>query len=231
MPRVKHLYMGGQPFVSLCGEAQEDTPSKQLESIVQGCWKALDELGLCETDVVFTRLWMGDRSSTEGLSGARERLLRGRARAASSSFYSADHIVSGSGIALEMLAFRAESPSSRRLVDFSPPRRYAHYMMQDGWLFLSGMAEEGDSLDDQFTRSLTQVSLALEQEQGSWRDVVKTTLFLEKGQGSREWLQQRFISSVSPRSPQFSIEMVDGLATTSKHLEIEIIADLRKHHL
>ncbi len=63
-------------------------------------------------------------------------------------------------MAVEFYAVRPRDPSSRRIVDFDPPRRYAHYLCVDDWLFLSGMAEEGETMDLQFDRAFAQVQAA-----------------------------------------------------------------------
>jgi enamine deaminase RidA (YjgF/YER057c/UK114 family) len=219
----KSLYWHGTELISVHGEGTLGTAPQQLEKLVHDCWAVLAARKLDPADVVFIRLWMRDRNDAAGLAEVRERLLRGTARSASSSFYSHDHFVGDGAVALDMLACRAASPTTRRLVDFTPPRRYAHYLAQDDWLFLSGMAEEGQTMDQQFDRAYAEVEKALELEGMSWRDVMDATMFLEKGRADIDWLKSRFISATKPL-PRMTIEYVDGLATPAKNLEIEIIA-------
>ena len=223
MIQSKSHYWRGTELVGLYGEGTSGAPSQQLEDLVQRCWTALGAHSLAAGDVVFTRLWMRDRADAAGLAEVRERVLRGPARSASSSFYSHDHFIGSGAVALELFAFRAVVPQTRRIVDFVPARRYAHYMMQDDWLFLSGMAEEGDSMDQQFDRAFAEVQKALEMESLTWRNVTEATLFLERGRADIEWFRKRMVGAVTS-PPRMSFEYVDGLATPTKNLEIEIIA-------
>lgn len=223
MIQSKSHYWRGTELVSLYGEGTSGTPAQQLEDLVQRSWTALGAHGLAAGDVVFTRLWMRDRNDASGLAEVRERVLRGPARSASSSFYSHDHFIGNGAVALELFAFRAAVPQTRRIVDFTPARRYAHYMMQDNWLFLSGMAEEGDTMDQQFDKAFAEVQRALDLEKLTWRDVTEATMFLERGRADIEWFRKRFVGAVKPL-PRMSFEYVDGLATPTKNLEIEIIA-------
>lgn len=218
----------GTELISLYGEGRTGTPAQQFAALVEDCWSALAQAGLVKEDLVFSRLWMRDRSVAKDLNEVRERLLRGSARSASSSFYSRDHFVGEGVVALDLLACRALRRETRRVVDFTPPRRYAHYLSQDDWLFLSGMAEDDDDMDAQFDKAFAQVRSALDQENMDLRHVVDATLFLERGCADISWLQQRFLGVLSEPAPRVSFEYVDGLATPSKNLEIEIIAHARK---
>lgn len=223
MVQSKSLYWHGTELISIHGEGMLGTAPQQLEKLVQDFWSVLPAHKLDPANVVFIRLWMRDRNDAAGLAEVRERLLRGSARSASSSFYSHDYFVGDGAVALDMIACRATSPSTRRLVDFTPPRRYAHYLVQDNWLFLSGMAEEGQTMDQQFDRAYAEVEKALQHEGMSWSDVTEATMFLEKGCADIGWLRSRFISATKPL-PRMSFQYVDGLATPGKNLEIEIIA-------
>ena len=227
MVQSKSHYWQGRELVALSGEGATGTPPQQLEELVRNCWTALDAHGLAPGDVVFTRLWMRERRDAAALAEVRERLLRGPARSASSSFYSHEHFIGAGAVALEMWAFRASAQHTRRIVDFTPARRYAHYMIQDDWLFLSGMAEEGDTMDQQFDRAFAEAQRALDAERLTWRDVTEATMFLERGRADIEWFRQRFVSAVKPLL-RMSFEYVDGLATPTKNLEIEIIAHRKR---
>jgi enamine deaminase RidA (YjgF/YER057c/UK114 family) len=218
----------GTELIGLYGEGRTGSPTQQFEALVEDCWKALAQVGLVKEDLVFSRLWMRDRSVAKDLNEVRERLLRGSARSASSSFYSQDHFVGEGVVALDLLACRARRQETRRLVDFTPPRRYAHYLAQDDWLLLSGMAEDHDDMDAQFDKAFAEVCSALDKENMEWRHVVDATLFLERGRADISWLRQRFLGALSGQAPRVSFEYVDGLATPSKNLEIEIIAHASK---
>jgi enamine deaminase RidA (YjgF/YER057c/UK114 family) len=84
-------------------------------------------------------------------------------------------------------------------------------------------------MDEQFDRSFAQVQAALDAEGFKWSDVISANLFLERGKADRKWLLDRF-RMAAPLSPAaLSLEIVDGLANTPKHLEIEIIAKRRSN--
>ncbi|MBX9757863.1 MAG: hypothetical protein K2Y29_03735, partial [Beijerinckiaceae bacterium] len=191
---------------------------------VAACRAALAAQGAAPGDVTLTRLWMSDRESGATLNEARDRLLRHTIRTASSSFFSRGRMPGGGAVFVEFHAVRPVNPASRRIVEFDPPRRYAHYLAVDDWLFLSGMAEEGETMDAQFDLAFAQVQAALDMERLGWEDVLSASLFLERGKADEEWLLDRF-RKAAPRQPALvTIETVDGLANTPKHLEIEIIA-------
>ena len=225
--QTKLLCWGGTKFLSLYGEGGRGSPSEQLETVILGFERALSSHGLALEDAVFHRLWARDRATRDGVNEPRARLLAGDRRTASSSFISADHIVSGNAVAMEMIAFKAKAPKGRRLVDFTPPRRYAHYMVQDDWLFLSGMAEDAPTMDGQFDRAFAAVEAALAREKTDWSRVREANLFLERGKAETGWLEDRFKSAAQPLPPRITFEVVDGLASPEKNLEIEIVTAIR----
>lgn len=222
--QAKLLCWGETDLLCLYGEGGKGTPEAQLEGLILGFDKTLRGHGLGLEDAVFHRLWARDRSVRDGINEARGRLLSKDRRTASSSFISAGRIVSASAVALEMIAFKAKRPQSRRLVDFTPPRRYAHYLVQDDWLFLSGMAEDAPTIDGQFDKAFAQVEAALRREKTGWGRVREATLFLERGKAELRWLEDRFRQAARPLPPRVTIEVVDGLASPEKNLEIEVIA-------
>ena len=125
---------------------------------------------------------------------------------------------------MEFYAVRPLDRSTRKIVTFDPPRRYAHYLAADDWLFLSGMAEEGDTMDVQFDKAFAQVQGALDLEGFTWADVCSASLFLQSGQATPDWMLERFRLAALVQPSVVSFELVDELANTPKHLEIEIIA-------
>lgn len=223
MARVERLYLrGGEICLVRCAGAH-GAPAEQLERAVAEGHAALATEGLSPDDVALTRLWMNDRESAAQFNDVRDRLLRRAWRSASSSFFSRERM-SGGVVALEFYALRRRDGGSRRIVDFDPPRRYAHYLAVDDWLFLSGMAEEGDTMDTQFDLAFAQVRAALEREAFSWADVCSASLFLQRGKAEAEWFAARFREAAAILPPVVSLEVVDELANTPKHLEIEVIA-------
>lgn len=213
----------GLELATIKAESRPGPSVEQFSALLDEAETMLSHYQLTLDDAVFTRFWLRDRATGEQLREVRQRRFDGNRRTASSSFYSTSHIFGAGDVSMDLYAFSAQKPDTRRLVDFSPPRRYAHYMMQDGWMFLSGMAEEAPDLQAQFDAALKQVSNAMNREKKSWSKVVEATLFIEAAQAPTEWMWKAFKKSVPAIPPRISIEPVDGLASTTKHLEIEII--------
>jgi enamine deaminase RidA (YjgF/YER057c/UK114 family) len=229
MTQLRHIYLDGAEMIEARASGAGPSSEAQLENAVAACRAALAGEGLSPTQTVLTRLWMRDRESGATLNEARNRLLRNTFRTASSSFFSRGRTPERAMVTVEFYALRTKAPSSRRIIEFDPPRRYAHYLVVDDWLVLSGMAEEAPTMDEQFDRSFAQVQAALDAEGFKWSDVISANLFLERGKADRKWLLDRF-RMTAPLSPAaLSLEIVDGLANTPKHLEIEIIAKRRSN--
>jgi enamine deaminase RidA (YjgF/YER057c/UK114 family) len=224
LTELRHVYLQGAEIVEARGGGAGATPAEQLESAVAACRAALASQGFAPNETTLTRLWMSDRESGATLNEARDRLLRHTFRTASSSFFSRRRMPKGCSVFVEFYAVRPVNGASRRIVEFDPPRRYAHYLVVDDWLFLSGMAEEGETMDAQFDLAFAQVQAALDAERFDWSEVHSASLFLETGKAEANWLLERFRKAAPLLPPFVSLEMVDGLANTPKHLEIEIIA-------
>lgn len=224
LTQLRHVYLQGAQIIEARASGTGPSPAAQLENAVAACRAALASEGVSPGETVLTRLWMQDRESGATLNEARDRLLRNTFRTASSSFFSRGRTPEGASVAVEFHAVRPKAPESRRIVEFDPPRRYAHYLVVDDWLFISGMAEEADTMDSQFERAFGQVQAALDAEGFKWSDVLSVSLFLERGKAEGGWLLDRFRRAAPIEPPALSLEIVDGLANTPKHLEIEIIA-------
>jgi len=227
MAEVRRIYLRGGEIVAVSAAGASGEPGAQLENAVAECGAALAENGLSREDVALTRLWMSDRDSAAKLDEARGRLLRSAFRSASSSFFSRRRMRDGGAAAVEFYAVRTRDPGTRRIVDFDPPRRYAHYLAVDDWLFLSGMAEEGETMDLQFDRAFAQVQAALDAEGFAWDEACSATLFLQSGKAPADWMLERFRRAAPVLPPVIAFELVDELANTPKHLEIEVIAKRR----
>lgn len=224
MVDIRRNYLRGGEIIIVSAGGASGEPGEQLESIVEACRTALALEGLSNKDVALSRLWMRDRESAAGLNDERERLLRGDFRSASSSFFSRQRMSGEGVVAVEFYAVRPLDRSSRRIVTFDPPRRYAHYLAVDDWLFLSGMAEEGDTMDAQFDKAFAQVQSALDLEGLTWADVCSASLFLQNGKAAPDWMLERFRTAAPVQPHVVTFEVVDELANTPKHLEIEVIA-------
>lgn len=224
---MKRMTWAGHDLVSLYGEgAAGRTPGEQLRDVFAEFERELSGIGLSLDNGVRHRLWTRTREAREASNEIRAELIAGNRRCATSSFISRDILSSGGDVAVEMIAQVPAATAVRRLVDFSPPRRYARYLVQDGLMFVSGMAEEGDSLEAQFERAMREVIVAMRLESVTWNDVFSAQLFLERGDVDSTWLLQRFRNAVGGDLPYLDCEEVDGLASPGKHLEIEITAEL-----
>jgi enamine deaminase RidA (YjgF/YER057c/UK114 family) len=221
---VRRSYLRGGEIFMASSTGASGEPGAQLEAAVAECRAALAREGLSHLDVALSRLWMSDRDSAAKLNDVRDWLLRGEGRSASSSFFSRQRTGAGH-VAVEFYAVRplAGAPP-RRLVDFDPPRRYAHYLVSGDWLFLSGMAEEGETMNIQFDLAFAPVQAALDAERFGWADVCSASLFLQRGKATPDWMLDRFAKAAPITPPIVTFELVDELANTPKHLEIEIIA-------
>ncbi len=228
MAELKRMYLRGREIIHVSAGGASGEPGKQLESVVEACRAALSEEGVSNVDVALSRLWMRDRQSAAALDSERDRLLRGEFRSASSSFFSRQRMSGEGVVAVEFYAVRPLDRSTRKIVTFDPPRRYAHYLSIDDWLFLSGMAEEGDTMDIQFDKAFAQVQSALDLEGVSWGDVLSASLFLQRRKATPDWMLERF-RQAAPVQPQIvTFEVVDELANTPKHLEIEVIVQRKR---
>ncbi len=226
---MKQIEWGGRELVSLYGEGRRGrSAAEQLSDVFAALDQQLRGLGLSLENAVRHRIWTRDRAARDASNDIRARLIAGNRRCATSSFIASDIFASDGDVAVELIAqFPAPTPH-RRLVDFDPPRRYAYYIVQDGLLFLSGMAEEGATLDEQFDRAFAELRRAMTLEKIDWSDVVSAGLFIERGQGEPRWLLDRFRAAVPVTVPYVDCTPVDGLGTPSKHLEIEITARLSR---
>ena len=164
MAETRRIFLRGGEIFYASSTVGAGSPGAQLDQAVTECREALAAEGLSASDLALVRLWMNDRDSAAQLDSVRDSLLRKAHRAASSSFFSRNRMAKDGVVAVEFYAVRPRDPSSRRIVDFDPPRRYAHYLCVDDWLFLSGMAEEGETMDLQFDRAFTQVQARLDAE-------------------------------------------------------------------
>lgn len=222
--QVQQVWWGGDAFVTVCGEGSAGDPGAEFARLIDRIEEALGEAGLSLDDAVFHRLWARSREDREAIGAVRESRFGGNRRTASSSFIAANRFSGAGAVALEVIARRARGGDERRLVDFDPPRRYAHFMLSGGWLFLSGMAETGNSMEQRFANSFAEVESGLRKAGMDWKNVLEAALFVERGQGTTAWLHDAFLAAVPLVPGRILVEYVDGLASTDKHLEIEIVA-------
>lgn len=130
---MKSMTWAGHDLVSLYGEGLAGrTPGEQLSDIFADFDQELSGIGLSLDNGVRHRLWTRTREAREASNDIRAQLITGNRRCATSSFISRDVISSAGDVAVEMIAQVPAAVPVRRLVDFSPPRRYARYLVQIG---------------------------------------------------------------------------------------------------
>ena len=224
---VKRMTWGDHSLVSLYGEGSPGRdPADQMADVFAELDRELRALGLSLDNGVRQRIWTSSRETREASNDMRAQLITGNRRCATSSFISRDVIASGGDVAVEMIAQFPAAVPERRLVDFTPPRRYARYLVQDGLMFVSGMAEPGATMEAQFAKAMGEIAVAMRMESVTWENVFSAQLFIERGDTDPIWLLNRFREVIGGGLPHFDCEEVDGLASPDKHLEIEITATL-----
>lgn len=224
---MKQITWAHHALVSLYGEGRHGhTPAVQLTDVFGRLDRQLREAGLSLENAVRHRLWTRDRRTRDETNEMRASLISGNRRCATSSFISRDIFAGDGDVAVELIAQIPAAIPHRRLVDFEPARRYAHYLIQDGLLFLSGMAEEGATLDAQFGNAFHEVTRAMRIENIAWDAVLSASLFIERNFENPAWLLERFRTAAPVAVPYVECTVVDGLASPGKHLEIEITAKL-----
>lgn len=211
-------------FYTLQGEGRNGTAVQQIEDLFDQAELMLQRYSLTMEDAVFIRFWMRDRSISDAVRTVRMRRLSGTRRVASSSFFDKDHFLSTGQVAIDLIAMPPALPPAKRLVDFDPPRRYAHYLVQDGWLFLSGMAEQAVDLIGQLAAIFEQIERALTAEEMDWSHVQLVDIYVERDLVDAAGVLEKLITTAGTELEMITIQIVDGLASTNKNLEIEVIA-------
>ena len=113
----------GLELVTIRAESRPGPAVEQFSALLDEAEIILGHRQLTLDDAVFTRFWLRDRAIGEPLREVRKRRFDGNRRTASSSFYSTSHIFGAGDVSMDLYAFRAQKPDTRRLVDFNPPRR------------------------------------------------------------------------------------------------------------
>lgn len=213
-----------QPFIFLTAEGTDGPAAEQMETLLNQAELVLESSSLSLEDAVFIRVWMRNRAISDEVRAVRTRRLTGTRRVASSSFFAVEHFLGTGKVAIDLIVMPSVNPLSRRSVDFTPPRRYIHYLFQDGWIFISGMAEQGEDIEDQFVSIIIQIERALLAEDMDWNNVQSIEIYMERDLVDMTWVLQRLNSRVSADTDIITIRAVDGLSSRDKKLEIEVIA-------
>lgn len=211
-------------FVRIVAEAPGDEPpALQLAALTDACAEQAKAHDLTLENIVHHRLWLRRQETRAETDEPRAILLGGERRAASSSFISAARFRGGGDVALDLLLQRPRDGGERRIVDFAPPRRYAWYLLQDGWQHFSGMAEQGEDTAGQFAAACDAVERGLAEEGRDWQLAANAHLFLQRGHGDEAWLRDSFARRSGMPPDLIRFDWVEALASPDKHLEIEAI--------
>lgn len=224
--RLEFSRLGSSLVLMARHQVSGSAPSSLFETAIESVIDAVKSEGCTLADAVFHRLWTSSREVRDFSAGPRARYFDRANRTASSSFISAAQAPGEHGLAIEVAFLPGAAASGKRVVDFDPPRRYAHYATAKGLLYLSGMAEEAPTIAQQFELSMEQIQRALDQECVTWSDAKQISIFLETGCGDLAQIKSMLDTFAPGRPDMINLELVDGLASPGKHLEIEIVGIL-----
>src|SRR5262249_53051081 len=113
-------------------------------------------------------------------------------------------------VAIDILVLRGATGGPKRIVDFAEPRRYPHFVVRDGLVFVSGMAELAPTLDEQLAGAVAQIRLAMSREGFTWGEVIEARVFLQRGQGVLDDVLGKIDAAAGVKVPRVTSTLVDG---------------------
>jgi enamine deaminase RidA (YjgF/YER057c/UK114 family) len=221
------IRIGASHLLSICAEAAGGPVGQRFAELLRTVETKLAAEGLSPDDIMFQRMWTRSREARGEASIARGNFFSGQRRAGSSSFQLASRCVGNGDAAIDILALRGATRAPKRIVEFAEPRRYPHFVVRDGLVFVSGMAELAPTLDEQLAGSMAQIKLAMDREGFAWGEVIEARVFLQRGQGVLDDVLRSIDATAGVTVPRVTSTLVDGLATPGKFLEIEVVARKR----
>ena len=223
--RMKISRWLGREFVVLsCEGTASLTPTEEAREIFHRLDHELKRWGLSLEETVRTRLWARDRECRNVASEERFKVLRGKARSASSSYIAPGHFESDARIAVELLAMRPARPGLEKLLkEYEPPIIPLRYLIYDSVVFLSGVTAVLPTLADQVADILAHISGSLTDARSSWDKVVWVSFFLHRSQ-KLEALKELFQKTVRAEASRMEYAFVDGYSGEGKLIEIEVTA-------
>lgn len=222
--RIKKQLHGMTLYELVC-EGKTGTPAEQMHHVLTEIGGECAELGGTLSDLVFARFWMRSRDVSQEARAVRTKMLDEHTRICTSSFFDESVFAGNGDVKVEALYCPPECRAGRKTVEFDPPRRYLHYLVQANGLFTSGMAEPGATTKDQADVCIDLLTKALHAEDMTWQDVLFVQVFAQRGQCTDpETIIDSLNQCCDLDQVMLSVMDVDGLASTDKHLEIEIIA-------
>lgn len=184
----------------------------------------LAKYGLSLDHVIRTRLWGRDRASRDAGSDVRFQTLSGGARAASSSYISAQRFATPHGrVALDLVALRTSPPPHKIIRENDPPRMPIRYMTIGDLVVLSGMTSQLPTLDAQLANILPRIGEALREAGSDWRKVGLLSCYLHRGQPP-DALKAGLARWTSAAPARLEIGFADGYSAPDKLIEIETTA-------
>lgn len=215
----------GREFISLSGEGRKGiNPAEEIQELLK-CFEAeLKGMSLSFDNTVRTRLWGRDSESRRLGSAQRGKVLMGRARSSSSSFFAPNYFDSQAHVALDLIATKPSGAGIEKILrEYDPPVAPLRFLIYDSIIFLSGVTAIGPSLDDQISKIINTISDSLFEAGSSWDKVVKASFFLHSSQDYNK-LTEHFQRKVKAIIPQTEYFFVNGYAAEGNLLEIEVTA-------
>lgn len=215
----------GREFVELSAEGNAKVPVReQARQLFSRFHDDLKEVGLSLDHTVRTRLWGRDSESRTAASAERVKILSGKARSVSSSYFTPIHFDSQAHVGVDLLAMRPSRPNlEKTLKEYDPPIVPLRYLVYDGIVFLSGVTSTLPTLPEQVSEILSRISESLADARTSWEKAIKVSFFLHRDQ-KLESLKDAFQKNVKAAIPQTEYGFVDGYSAPGKLVEIEVTA-------
>ncbi len=211
--------------LELIAEGQSGSPADQTRDVLTAIHQQCEQLGGGLSDLVFVRFWVRSRSMNEEVRAIRREMIDDNFRIATSSFIDGAVFQGNGDVRAEALICSDIKPRGRRIVEFDPPRRYPHYLEQKEGLFMSGMAEVGATHEDQCEANIRLLNQALRECGLTWQHVSQLQIFRERSQNIDLTMVLKMLANECDLSSIYVTHYeVDGLASTNKHLEIELFA-------
>lgn len=215
----------GREFIELSCEGDgHGTATDEAHAVFRRMAEELSQFGLTLDHVIRTRLWGRDPASRDAGSVVRGQTLVGGARAASSSYSTAERFENPRGrIALDLVALKTIPAPRKTIRENEPPRLPIRYMTIGDLVVLSGMTSQLPTLDAQLANILPRIGSALQEAGSDWSKVGLMSCYLHRSQ-SPEALKAGLAKWTTAAPAKLEIGFADGYSAPDKLIEIETTA-------
>ncbi len=223
--KISSLTWLGWEFIQISCEARSGkTAAEQGEAVFDQARAALASHGLTLSDTIRSRVFGVDRPARDAISKSRFEALKGKDRAASSSYIAPRHFASDALVALDLIAVRPPPGVAKVAKEYAPPRAPICYVELGTLLVLSGNTSELATLEAQLLHDiLPRVQDYLKEAGSGWDQIVNVSCYLHENEDARE-LRQCFSEFAKPFPPRFEIFFVEGFSVPGKLVEVEVTA-------